>query len=82
MCSGEGESVSASRSAMTFGAAKCLTNPPRSCNPNFKYAFRVWQSAVWMLMLNTSATSFRCRPLIKSLQTSVSRDDSEVLGRR
>jgi hypothetical protein len=75
------ESVRVSRSATTFGAAKCLTNSPRSCTPNFRYAFRLWHSAVWMLMLKSSATSFSRIPCVRSLQISASRDESKFVGR-
>ena len=60
------EPVIVSRTAVTFGGAKCLTKAPRLCTPSFRYALRVWRAAVWMLMLSLSATSFKCIPFVRS----------------
>jgi hypothetical protein len=79
---GDIEFVSVSLTAVTFGSAKCRTNPRRSWRPNFAYMLCKWEVAVPTLIFNRRAASLKFSPSARSLPTSVSRGESESLGKR
>jgi hypothetical protein len=70
-----------STSRPPFGFAKCRTNRVLLVTPNFRYAFVMCEVAVLTRMPNWRATSFRRTPFMTSSQISLSRDESESLGK-